>query len=132
MGAKAEIDDSFGECQIAFRRAEEIDGLFGGEAKVQGFGSGQADVFDGHADDAAREIERVFAGGEHARQPVESGVRVAVAHALVQRRDQVVVLLAGLVVHQHALLDGFGGERSVDVFVASLACASCAATSRVL
>ena len=94
LGREAEIDDGLGQRQVAFGRAEKIDGFFGGEAEIERFRSGEADVFDGHADHAAGEIERVFAGGEHARQPIERGVGIAVAHALVQRGDEVVVLFA--------------------------------------
>ena len=101
------------------------------EAEIQRLGRGQADILDCHADDAAGQIERVFAGREHARQPVERGVGIAVADALVQRRDQVVMLFAGLVVHEYALLDGFGGDGFVDV-LSCLLSASCAATSSVL
>ena len=115
FGSEGEVDDGFGEGQVAFGGAEELHGLLGAQAEVERFGSGEADVFDGHADDAAGEIERVFAGGEHAGQPIERGVGIGVAHALVQRGDEVVVLFARLVVHQHALLDGFDGDGAVDV-----------------
>ena len=92
---------------------------------------GQADILDGHAHDAAREIERIFAAGKHAAQPIKRGVGIGVAHALVQRGDQVVVLLAGFVVHQHALLRGFRRDGFVMCLLPS-AIASCAATSSVL
>ena len=59
---------------------------------------GVADVLGREAHQPARDVERILAGLEHARQPVERRVGVAVAHRLVQRRDEVVVLLAGLVV----------------------------------
>ena len=85
-------------------------GVACGEAEVEGFGGGEADVFDGHADDAAGDVHGVFAGGEHAAQPVEGGVGVGVADGFVQRGDDVVVLLAFLVVEQDALLEGFGGD----------------------
>ncbi len=118
LGREAEIDHRLGQRQITLGRAEKIDGLLGREAQVQRFRRGQADVFDSHADDTAGEIKRVFAGGEHARQPVQSRVGIAVADAFVQRRDQVVVLFAGLVIHQHALLHGLGRDRFVDVLCA--------------
>jgi hypothetical protein len=75
-----------------------------GEAQVQRLRRGEADVLDRHAHDAARDVHGVFAGSEHAAQPVERRVGIRVAHALVQRGDEVVVLLALLVVEQHALL----------------------------
>ena len=62
---------------------------------------GQADVLDRHAHQAAGEIQAVFAGFEHARQPVERRVGVGGTHALVQGGNQVEVLFAALVVEQH-------------------------------
>jgi hypothetical protein len=96
------------------RGAEEFHGLAGAEAEIESFGSGEADVFDGHADDAAGEVHGVFAGGEHAAEPVERGVGVGVADGFVQGGDEVVVLFAGLVVEQDALLEGFFGEGAGD------------------
>ena len=85
-------------------------GVARGEAEVEGFGRGEADVFDGHADDAASDVHGVFAGLQHAAQPVERGVGVGVADGFVQGGDDVVVLLALLVVEQDAALEGFGGD----------------------
>ena len=78
-----------------------------GEAEVEGFGGGKADVFDRHADDAAGNVHRVFSGGEHSAEPVECGIGIGVANGLVQGGDDVVVLLALLVVEQDALLQRF-------------------------
>ncbi len=47
---------------------------------------------------------------EHAAEPVERGVGVGVADGFVQGGDDVVVLLAVLVVEQDAALQGFGGD----------------------
>ena len=106
-----EIDDGLRECQTALRLSEKMHGVPGGEAEIQRLGSGQADVLDGHAHDAARTVHWIFAGLQHAAQPVERGVRVGVAHALVQRRDDVVVLLALLVVEQHSALQRLCRKR---------------------
>ena len=98
LGREGEIDDGFGEGEVAFGGAEELHCLLGGEAEIEGFGSGQADVFNGHADDAAGEVEGIFAGSEHAGEPIERGIGVAVADALVEGGDEVVMLFAGFVV----------------------------------
>ena len=116
LGRETEIDDCFGEGEVAFGRTEEVDGFLGGEAQVECLRRGEADVFHGHSHDAAGEVERIFAGGEHAGKPVESGVGIGVTDAFVERGDEVVVLLAGFVVHEDALLDGFLGDGVVDVF----------------
>ena len=110
FGREGEIDGGFGESEIAFGRAEEMDGVAGGEREVEGFRRGKADVFDGHADEAPGDIERVFAGLEHAAQPVKRGVGVGVADGFVQGGDEIVVLLALLVVEEDALLEGFDGD----------------------
>src|SRR5882762_5325199 len=83
---------------MAFGRAEKIEGTFRGESDGEGAGFGEADVFAGHADHAARKIERIFAGFEHAREPIEGRVGIGVADGFVQGGDEVVVLLAGFVV----------------------------------
>ncbi len=114
FGREREVDDGFSECEVAFGGAEEVDHVARGEAEVQSFGRGEADVFDGHADNAARDVERILTGFDHAAEPVEGGVGVGVANGFVQRRDEVVVLLAALVVHKDALLQGFGGILSCD------------------
>ena len=106
LGREREIDDGLRQREIAFRHADEIHGIAGGHAERKRIGIGEADVFDRHAHHAARNVERIFAGFEHAAQPVERGVGIAVAHRLVQRGDQVVVLFAGFVVEQDALLQG--------------------------
>ena len=68
------------------------------------FGSASSDVFHGHPHDAPRDVERVFARFEHPPEPVERRVGIAVAHRLVERGDQVVVLFTRLVIEQNALL----------------------------
>jgi len=49
---------------------------------------------------AAREIERIFSGFEHARSQYSAGVGIGVAHGFVSAEISVVVLLAGFVVAQ--------------------------------
>ena len=58
------------------------------------------DVFGGEAHQAPRHVERILARLQHAGQPVEAGVGVGVADRLVQRADDVEVLLAALVVEE--------------------------------
>jgi hypothetical protein len=62
----------------------------------QRLGIGVADVLRREPHQSARDVERILAGFEHARHPVDRGVGIAVAHRLVQRGDEVVVLLAAL------------------------------------
>ena len=49
---------------------------------------------------------RVLAGRDHRREPVERRVGIVAAQALDERRDRVVVAVAGPVVGEHPLLRG--------------------------
>ena len=62
-------------------------------------------------DHAARNVHGILARDEHAREPVERGVRVAPAHALVQRGDHVVARVAGAVVRRRDALAERREER---------------------
>ena len=110
LGRERQVDDGLRQREIALRLAEEVHGVLRGEAEVERLGRGQSNVLHRHAHDAAGNVHGVFAGLQHARQPVERGVHVGVAHGLVQRGDDVVVLLALLVVEQNAALQGLGGN----------------------
>src|SRR5712692_1008926 len=100
------------ERQVAFGRTEKIESIFRGERDREGAGFGEANIFAGHAHQAASEVERVFAGFEHAREPVERGVGIGIAHRFVQRGDEIEVLFAGFVVAKKlALQDVFEQRR---------------------
>ena len=114
LGRQRQVDSGLGERQVSFRHAHEVDGLHGGDADAERGGVSESDVFRGHADQAARHVERVLSGFEHPAQPVERGVGIGVAHRLVQRRNQVVVLLARLIVEQHLALDGVFNDGFCD------------------
>ena len=61
----------------------------------------------GRADDQPPGDEpRVLTGGDHRREPVQRRVRIVAAEALDERRDGVVVPVAGPVVGEDALLGG--------------------------
>ena len=110
FGRYREIDDGLREREIAFRHADEIDGVARGHAEGKRVGIGEADIFDRHAHDAAGDVERIFAGFDHASEPVEGGVGIAVAHGFVQGGDQIVVFFAGFVVEQYAFLEGVADD----------------------
>src|ERR1035437_4108579 len=101
LGRDAEIDGRLRKRQIAFGNAQEVHRLLDRNALFEGARIGEADVFDRHADQAARDVEAILAGFEHAGQPVERGVRVTGAHGFVQRGNQVEMFLAAFVVEQH-------------------------------
>jgi len=108
FGREGEVDGGLGEGEMALGSAEEIKGFFRREGNGEGAGFGEADVFAGHAHHAASEIQGVFAGFEHAGEPIESGVGVGIADGFVEGGDEVEVLFAGFVVaEESALKDGF-------------------------
>jgi len=80
-------------------------GLLRGRRDDQGLWIGEPDVLTGEDDDAARDEHRVLAGVDHPHEPIESGVGVRAAHALDERADRVVVLVAGAVVQETPALE---------------------------
>ena len=57
----------------------------------------EADVFDGHAHHAPRDVERIAAAIQHAAAPVQRRIRVRAAHGFVKRGNLVVELIAAFV-----------------------------------
>ena len=99
----------------AFGHPDEVARLIRRNCDLKCTGVRHADILAGKAGHAPRNVERVFTRFQHAREPVDRRVRVRVAHGFVQRRDQVVMLLAGLVVQQglfgDALFERLGCDR---------------------
>jgi hypothetical protein len=89
--------------------------VLGGDGDRERLWIGVADIFRGEPHQSSRDVERIFASLEHARQPVDRGIGIAVAHGLVQRGNQVVVLLSSLVVEKGTVLCDIGNERGIDV-----------------
>lgn len=96
-----------GEVELAFGQSDEIAGMVRGDRERQCMRIGEADVFRGEDDEAASDEPRIFAAGEHFRQPVEGGVRVAAANAFDERGNRVVMFILIGVVADLPL----GGER---------------------
>src|SRR5437016_14127797 len=107
---------------MAFGGAKEIKGVLGSKADGGRAGFRETDVFAGHADNATREIQRIIAGLEHTREPVESGVGIGIANGFVQCGNEVEVLLAGFVIAkefplQH-VFEKFRGDEARTFFTA--------------
>ena len=92
--------------------------LLGRDRHLQRLRVRKPHVFGRRDDQAPRHEQRVLAGFEHARHPVDGRVRVAAAHALDERRHDVVMLVAGLVIEKMPLL-----HRALDVRQLELALA---------
>ena len=98
LGRGGQVDDRLSDRELPLRRPQALVGVPGRQRHLEGGRVGHADILAGKSHQTARHVERVLAPAQHARQPVQSGVRIGAAHRLVQGRDEVVVLLAGLVV----------------------------------
>ena len=119
LGRGRQINGGLRERRVALRHADEVHGVFRRDGDGERLRVRVADVLRCEAHQPAGDVQRIFAGFEHARQPVDGRIRIAVAHRFVQRRDQVVMLLAGLVVQERAPLDRLVDPRGVDIAPAS-------------
>ena len=97
---KREINHRFRQMNAAFRHSDEVARLIGSDGDLKRFGVCKTHVLACKAGHAAGDVEGVFARFQHARQPIDGGVRVGVAHGLVQGGDDVVVFLARLVIEE--------------------------------
>ena len=115
LGREGHVDHRVRQVHRALGHADEVARLIGRDRDLKRAGVRHAHILAGKAGDAPRDIERVLARLEHAREPVDRSVRIRVAHGFVQGGDQVVVLLAGLVVQQRffgdALLERIARDR---------------------
>ena len=76
FGGTSEVDGGFGERQTGFGHAEEVGSLLTGDGEGEGVRVCKANVLGSEDDEAAGDEEGVFAGFEHAGEPVEGAVRV--------------------------------------------------------
>src|SRR6266851_4784275 len=120
LRSQRQIDHGLRQRQTTLRLPEKVHRILRGEAEIQRLRSRQSDVFHRHAHDPARAVHRVFASLEHPAQPIERRIGVGVPHTLVQRRDDVVVLLALLVVEQYPPLQRLRRQRLGDGVVTAL------------
>ena len=82
----------------AFGHTEEMARLISRHGDLERARIGKPHVLARKADHPPRHIERIFARFEHARQPIDGGVGIGIAHGLMQRGDDVIVFLARLVI----------------------------------
>ena len=99
-----DIDHRLRDREFAFRATKKIVSVLGGVGDHQRLRIGEPDILDRHPHHAPRQKQRVLAGIEHARQIIQRGVGIGAAHRFMQRGDQVVVAVGGLVVDRRAAL----------------------------
>ena len=103
-----QVEARLGERVDPLGHAHAAQGSVGRHGDAEGARVRVADVLAGEDEHPARDEERVVARLEHAHHPVDGGVRVGPAHRLDERADDVVVLLAGLVVEERPVALGRG------------------------
>ena len=106
LGSGGEVDRHLGEREVPLRRAQLLVRLPRGDGELKRLRIGEPDVLGGHRDRSPEQHQRFLAPLEHPGHPVERAVGIAPPERLVIGRQQVEVLLAGLVVAGHP-----AGER---------------------
>ena len=110
-----DVGRGLGEDDLGFRHADTFHGQESVGRNHCSHGVCIAHVLGGADHDTAGDKLDVFAGGKHAGQIVDGGVRIGAAHGLDEGAHGVVVVIAVLVVAHGALLDALGGDVEGDV-----------------
>ena len=95
-----QVNGSLRQRQVSLRRPDKIRRLHRRNCDRQRARLRQSNVFAGHSDQPARNVQWVFTRFEHSHQPIQRSVRIGISHGLMQRRNQIEVFFAGLVVRQ--------------------------------
>src|SRR5205807_2825653 len=95
---RRQIDRRLRERGVPFRHADEMDGILRGDCDRQRLRVGVADVLGREAHEPPRDVQWILTRFEHPREPVHRRVGIAVAHRLVKRGDEVVMLFSAFVV----------------------------------
>ncbi len=94
LGRGGEIDHGLSERGVALGHTDEVHGILCRHRQGQCLRVGVSDILRSEPDEPSRDVQRIFSGFEHASEPVHRRVGVAVAHRLMERGDDVVMLLA--------------------------------------
>ena len=97
---KRKINHRFRQMNAAFGHSDEVACLIGGDGDLQCSGIGKPHILARKTCHAPRDVEGIFPRFQHARQPIYGGIGIGIAHGFVQGGDDVVMLLARLVVKQ--------------------------------
>ncbi len=108
LGRHRQVHDRVGQMHIALRHSQKMARLVGGDGDLQGLGIGHPDILAGKAHQPPGDVQRILAAVQHPREPVDRRVGVAVAHGFMEGGDEVVMLLAVLVVEQGAPVHALG------------------------
>ena len=117
LGRSGQIDRGLGQGDATLGPTDFHHGIEGRIGQQKGVRVGQSDVLARTDDQSASNEGGILAALNHASQPVERCIGVAAADALDERRDDVIVHLAVLIVGQRILLQTLrdDGVRHLDV-----------------
>ena len=118
FGRAGEVGHRLRQRNPSFGKSDEVKSVFGGDGDLQRLRIGVADIFRRENHHAPSDKERIFAGLDHAHHPINRCVRVAATHAFDERRDYIVMLVAGLVITERRFLQGLLQMRKPDLLLA--------------
>src|ERR1700730_4218141 len=90
--------------QISLRRAQKIECIFRCQRHGQCSRLCNPNTPARHPYHSPRQIQGILSALQQPRQPIQRRIRIRIPHRFVQRRNQVVVFLASLVIPQHLSL----------------------------
>ena len=106
LGRARQIGHALRERNDALGQPDEVHRVLDRDRDLQRARIGVADVLGREDHHPPRDEQRILARLDHAHHPVQRRVGIAAAHALDERGDDVVVLLARAIVEQRLVLRG--------------------------
>ena len=106
LGRERQVDGRLRQVDAAFGIADDLGRLEGGRSHQKRVGIGVADILRCGDEHAPRDELGVLSPVDHAGEPIERRIRIAAAHGLDERGDDVVVHVLVLVVRQAAMRRG--------------------------
>jgi len=110
FGGAGDVDDCLRERNPSLRQPDEFHGGQGGVSHQDRPGIGVSHIFRGGNDEPPGDKARIIARSKHARHPIERGIRIAAAQGFDERRGDVVMLVAFLIIDERAFLHAFLGH----------------------
>ena len=90
---------------IALRHTEVVACLVNIDGHRKRIGIRNTDIFARKTNHASCDIQRIVPALKHAKRPIHGSVGIGIAHRLVERGNQIVMLLAALVVEKRFAAD---------------------------
>ena len=100
LGRHGKIDHRMGQMYVAFRHPQEMAGLIGRHRHLKSPAVRHPHILAGKPDQPSGDIERILSSLQHPAHPVDSRVRIAVAHGFVQGGNQIIVFFPVLVIEK--------------------------------